>query len=259
MSGRDEVLRRIALALGRDTPSGAPSSEAPSSGAPSSGPSPSPGPPAPATPSASPPAAPPTGGAAEPAYRRAGVLTRVQRVELFAERAGAYRVDLRRVDEASLPAAVADALSALGAVRVAAPPDLPASWRVDGFEWRIDATPADAAAGERAPLSVAELDACDAVVTGCALALAETGTIVFDGGARQGRRALTLLPDVHVCVVREDQVVETVAEAVAGTAPAVLAGAPLTLVSGPSATSDIELERVEGVHGPRTLVVLLVG
>jgi L-lactate dehydrogenase complex protein LldG len=108
------------------------------------------------------------------------------------------------------------------------------------------------------PLPPHELDRLDGVISGCALAIAETGTIVLDAGARQGRRALTLVPDWHLCVVEEVQVLGGVPEAVAALEPAVREGRPLTFISGPSATSDIELSRVGGVHGPRTLEVLVV-
>ena len=114
---------------------------------------------------------------------------------------------------------------------------------------------ASSVARDDPPLSVEALDAVDAVLTGCALAVAETGTIVLDGSPGCGRRALTLVPDHHVCVVRAEQVVAQVPDAIAALAPT----APLTFVSGPSATSDIELERVEGVHGPRRLDVVVVG
>jgi L-lactate dehydrogenase complex protein LldG len=139
---------------------------------------------------------------------------------------------------------VAEALAGREARRVAAPSGIPDEWLGKAEPVRDD--PA---------LGPAELDALDGVVTGCAVAIAETGTIVLDAGPDQGRRALTLVPDYHLCVVRRDQIVRTVPEALERLDPA----RPLTWISGPSATSDIELNRVEGVHGPRTLEVLITG
>jgi len=127
--------------------------------------------------------------------------------------------------------------------RIGVPPGLPESWR-----------PANVT--EDHGLDAHELDGLDGVLTGCTVAIAETGTLVLAGGALEGRRALTLVPDLHVCVVRTDQVVETVPEAFASLRG--LERRPLTFVSGPSATSDIELQRVEGVHGPRSLVVVIL-
>ena len=111
---------------------------------------------------------------------------------------------------------------------------------------------------EEPGLSVQELDEVDGVVTACTLAIAATGTIVLDAGPGQGPRRLTLIPDLHVCVVREEQIVPGVPQAIAALEDAAVRGRPLTFVSGPSATSDIELDRVEGVHGPRRLEVVLV-
>ncbi|TDC69347.1 lactate utilization protein C [Actinomadura sp. GC306] len=127
--------------------------------------------------------------------------------------------------------------------RVAAPPGVPPEWLTG-----VDAVLDDP------PLPTADLDALDGVVTGCAVAIADTGTLVLDASADQGRRELTLVPDRHLCVVRTGQIVGTVPEALALLDPF----RPLTWVSGPSATSDIELDRIEGVHGPRVLEVVIL-
>jgi L-lactate dehydrogenase complex protein LldG len=178
-------------------------------------------------------------------YRRAGGLTPQERVALFCERAAEYRADVRRVDEVA--PAVAGVCRELGARRLGIPPGLSETWRPEGVELVEDRG-----------LTPRELDALDGVVTGSTVAIAQTGTIVLGGGAHEGRRALTLVPDLHVCVVEERTIVELVPEAFALLGPLVARDRrPLTLVSGPSATSDIELSRVEGVHGPRTLVVLV--
>ncbi|MCO6006053.1 LUD domain-containing protein [Actinoallomurus purpureus] len=162
-------------------------------------------------------------------------------VELLVDRLVDYKAVVHEATDVA--AAVADALRGRAARRVAAPVGIPAEWFGDAEAIRDD--PA---------LSAADLDALDGVVTGCAVAIAETGTIVLDGGDDQGRRALTLIPDYHLCVVRRDQIVRTVPEALERLDPS----RPQTWISGPSATSDIELNRVEGVHGPRTLEVLIV-
>ncbi|MFL6051963.1 MAG: lactate utilization protein C [Actinoallomurus sp.] len=162
-------------------------------------------------------------------------------VELLADRLVDYKAVVHQVTD--IAAAVADALRRREARRVAAPAGVPAEWFGDTEAVRDD--PA---------LSAADLDTLDGVVTGCAVAIAETGTIVLNGAADQGRRALTLIPDYHLCVVRRDQVVRTVPEALERLDPS----RPQTWISGPSATSDIELNRVEGVHGPRTLEVHIV-
>lgn len=163
--------------------------------------------------------------------------------DVFTRAVCEYRAQVLDVDNTVISAAVAGLLS--DRARVVVPPDLPADW-VGGLHVVTD-TPEN-------PLGVDELDRCEAVVTGCAVGIAATGTIVLDGGPAQGRRALTLVPDHHICVIFTDQIVDTVPQAFAVLDPL----RPLTFISGPSATSDIELDRVEGVHGPRTLDVLLV-
>lgn len=168
-------------------------------------------------------------------------------LDLLHENLADYRAIVHRATEAELPALVAELLDRHGARSVAVPPGLPAAW--------LSATAAEQRHDEPSALTPYELDATDAVVTGCALAIAETGTIVLDGGPGQGRRALTLVPDLHICVVRA--AAQTVAS-VPLALPRLDPTRALTWISGPSATSDIELDRVEGVHGPRTLQVVLL-
>ncbi len=176
-------------------------------------------------------------------------------VDLLEDRLVDYRATVRRCSTDGVRDAVLAALTEAGVVAgsgrpadaavrragVLVPTGLPTGWAPDGH-------------ADDGVLTARELDGFAAVVTACRAACAETGTIVLDGEPDQGRRAITLVPDVHVCVVRADQVVQTVPELLARLEPT----RPLTLISGPSATSDIELDRVEGVHGPRTLSVVLV-
>jgi L-lactate dehydrogenase complex protein LldG len=169
-----------------------------------------------------------------PAYRRAGVLAPAARVDLFAERVADYRAEVHRV---------ASVESVVEGRTLGGPAGLPQAWRPPVYVQDDD-------------LSIVELDRLEGVITGCTVAIAETGTIVLSGRPDEGRRALTLVPDLHVCVVEEARIVETVPEAFDRLAPG--AARPLTFISGPSATSDIELRRVEGVHGPRRLVVVIV-
>jgi L-lactate dehydrogenase complex protein LldG len=164
-------------------------------------------------------------------------------VALFAERAADYRAVVERVRAADVADAIARALAAPG--RYVVPAGFPAEWFPDGLD----------AVRDDPPLSPADLDRLAGVITGCAVAIAETGTIILDHGPGQGRRALTLVPDFHLVVVQADQVAADLSGAFARLTPE----RPHTLISGPSATSDIELIRVEGVHGPRTLHILLAG
>ena len=188
----------------------------------------------------------------ERGYRKKDDAPRNEIVERFAERVAEYEATVHRVNECDLPREVAEALERRGVRKLVVPARLPEGWVPEGVETLRDAA--------RSPLSNEELDRSDGVLTGCSLGIAQTGTIILDAGEGQGRRALTLLPDYHLCVVREDQVVGLVPEAFAKLEDTVTdEGRAITFISGPSATSDIELNRVEGVHGPRTLEVLIAG
>jgi L-lactate dehydrogenase complex protein LldG len=179
-------------------------------------------------------------------YRGAGASHGFDAVQRFCDRVADYDATVHRVAAGEIEATLASICRDRGARRLVAAPG--ATWPVAGVELVADDPPLHARA----------LDALDGVITGCALAVAETGSIVLDGGGASGRRALSLVPDLHLCVVREDQVVPAVPDAIAALAPAAAEGRPITFVSGPSATADIELSRVQGVHGPRTLDVLVV-
>jgi L-lactate dehydrogenase complex protein LldG len=192
--------------------------------------------------------APPPAGAEIP---RAYARTREQPdlVSHFVERVADYRAEVVEVGAGDLARAVAAACEKYGVQTLVTPADVPVEWLAELAAVRVQRD------GDPQPLSVDDLDRADAVLTGAAVGIAETGTVVLDSGESQGRRALTLVPDVHICVVRTDQVVDDVPAAVARLRPE----RPLTWISGPSATSDIELDRVEGVHGPRTLHVVVLG
>lgn len=166
-------------------------------------------------------------------------------IERFADRVADYGAVVHRAPPRDLAARVKAALAARGVRRLVVPDTVARAWvTADHVELL----------GDDPPLTHGQLDAADAVLTGCAVAIAETGTIVLDAGPGQGRRALSLLPDHHVCVVWTDQIAGDVPEALAR----LDARRPLTWISGPSATSDIELNRIEGVHGPRHLDVVIV-
>jgi L-lactate dehydrogenase complex protein LldG len=169
-------------------------------------------------------------------------------VDRFTERVDDYRANVHRTDHDRLATTLADIVAASGVTRIGVPPGLDAAWLTDlpeHVEVVRDQTTDDTAA----------LDTLELVITGSAVGIAETGTIVLDASPDQGRRALTLVPDHHICVIMTDAIVHGVPESLTRLDPT----RPLTMISGPSATSDIELDRVEGVHGPRTLDVIVVG
>jgi L-lactate dehydrogenase complex protein LldG len=261
-TAREEILRRVRTAL-----AGAPAADRPQApaapGSPGAGAGTTAGTNArtnaAAGPAARPAARPAAGPAANPApdapaiprdYLDAhGDLTPRQLTDLLAENLADYRARVHRADDAHLPALVARLLTEHGSSTVLTPDGLPAAWTsaLDGSGVR--------AVAPEAGQTAADLDAVDSVLTTCTLAVAETGSIVLNAGPGQGQRRHTLIPDHHVCVIRTpDQVVASVPRALPLLDPA----RPTTWISGPSATSDIELDRVEGVHGPRTLDVVLL-
>jgi len=232
VSAREEVLARIRTAL--DSGAGASGAGAPGAGAASG--------------------AGETGGEDVPrAYRTGADLDPPALISLLTQRLHDYGTPVRRCPPDGVPAAVSQALAERGARRVVVPPDLDRASL--GLAGQKDVTLPDVTLIADEGLAPEALDAADGAVTTAALAIAETGTIILDGGPGQGRRALTLVPDYHLCILDASHIVAIVPQAVARLTP----GRPCTWISGPSATSDIELDRVQGVHGPRTLEVILVG
>lgn len=179
-------------------------------------------------------------------YRFQGTLSAAERIELFIDRLHDYDAVVHRAAPHEIPSAIARALQARGKSGLLVPLGIPNQWLPGGFLFQRDTG-----------LTYDEIDKSEGVLTGCAAAIALTGTIVLRHSEAEGRRALTLVPDYHLCVVHEQQIVETVPEGIAQMST--YAPAPITTVSGPSATSDIEMTRIKGVHGPRTLEVILVG
>lgn len=186
--------------------------------------------------------------AVDRSYLHADASPEVERLERFIERVREYKAVVKVARPDGVAEAVAESCRARGVARLAVPADLPEGWAPPGVT--LDREPG---------LTNEQLDRTDGVLTACALGIAQTGTVVLDSGPGQGRRAITLVPDYHLCVIFQDQVVGLVPEAVARLQKAAESpDRPITFISGPSATSDIELNRVEGVHGPRTLEVIVV-
>ena len=178
-------------------------------------------------------------------YQREGNLSRDEKLHLFEDRLREYDAGVYHATSDSMMGTIEQVLHGRGVHRLAVPEGLPETWLPQGFAY----LPADG-------LAAADLDRVDGVLSGCTLAIAITGTIVLQNAPRQGPRKLSLVPDYHLCVVFEDQVVETVPEAFAHLEST--SRLPTTLISGPSATADIEMTRIRGVHGPRRLDVVLV-
>lgn len=179
------------------------------------------------------------------AYRSRGTLGGPARLALFIQRLEDYQVRVYRCTSGAIAPAVGEALAAHNKRHLVVPRDLEREWLPAGLAFAPDLG-----------LSCEDLDLSDGVVTGCTLGIALTGSLVLCHGRGEGRRALTLVPDYHLCVVHADQVVETVPEAFQRLKE--LGPRMVTTIAGPSATADIEMTRIRGVHGPRTLDVILV-
>lgn len=178
-------------------------------------------------------------------YRETGTLAKEERIHLFAERLRDYGVGVYFSQQDIAGDTIAEILRTKNKQRILVPLEIRTEWlRHSGCTF----VPDDG-------LSYAEIEACDGVLTGCTTAIALTGTLVLCHGAGQARRVLTLLPDYHLCVVEADAIVETVPEAICALQRNRLQ--PLTFISGPSATADIEMTRIQGVHGPRVLDVVI--
>lgn len=177
-------------------------------------------------------------------YVRQGSLSQEAKLELLVDRLHDYGATVFHARDGEVDSAVAAALRSRGKVSLLIPRDLPRAWMPDGFHFFREGT------------SYQEVDLSEGVLTDCALAIASTGSIVLRHSAGAARRALTLIPDYHLCVIFAAQVVETVPEGIEQMKA--FAGVPITTIAGPSATADIEMIRVKGVHGPRTLDVILV-
>lgn len=236
MSAREEILARVRAALGRDDGPAEPSTAAGDATA------------AGETASAAPASAPEV----PRDYRRTSEMGAEERIEQLVDRLEDYKAWVRVVEPAEVPAAIAERLE--GAKTVVAASGLDAALTADLPESTTVVRDAAQPGDGEVSLSVAELDAADAVITASRVSAAQTGTIFLDGAPECGRRAISLVPDHHICIVPESSIVEIVPEAVAR----IEITRTITMISGPSATSDIELERVEGVHGPRRLDVLIV-
>jgi L-lactate dehydrogenase complex protein LldG len=178
------------------------------------------------------------------AYFRTGQLSPETRLQLMIERLREYDAEVVECTPKSLPAAIAAQLAASGKHTFVVPPGLPCEWFVPGFDWKIDDG-----------LTTAEIELAEGVVTAAFCAIADSGTIVLHHSATEGRRVLTLLPDWHLCILRTSQIVETLPEYIDRCQ---LPPRLVTTISGPSATADIEMTRIKGVHGPRFLHVIIV-